>query len=230
MKQAKLDGTPGKWKPLLENLCALLRPEEKSKRCREKVDKYVHDIETKTPLEFCLEIQLCEYDELVSSTNNSRPFKLPTGAEYSVCSYFGEAAKVNEAPSRWKTQLDSVCSLQRDENLVAKCKKTVAKYIDDIASQAPVSFCQEINLADDQTKQQLSRHVQGDYSVCKYLVGHAKSVGAPSQWLGPMQSSCAYFDPQERADQCEKTVAKYLDDIQNESPEDFCADRNLVDV
>lgn len=58
VKQAKSDGTPAKWKPLLDTLCGVLKHGDKSKRCQEKVDKYAHDIETKTPLEFCLEIQL----------------------------------------------------------------------------------------------------------------------------------------------------------------------------
>lgn len=156
--------------------------------------------------------------------------------DYSVCTFFGEAAQANEAPARWKVELDSVCSLQKDVKSAAKCKKTVAKYIADIGKESAEDFCKKINLADSSAPSAMSLdfllNLRGpdNNSVCKYLIGHAKDLGVASEWKQAMQNSCQYFEPKEQEAKCTATVAKYLDDIAQKSPEEFCRELNLPDV
>lgn len=47
------------WKPKLDQLCSIVQPEEMKQKCLDRVDKYIHDLDTLPAEEFCKEVKLC---------------------------------------------------------------------------------------------------------------------------------------------------------------------------
>lgn len=130
--------------------------------------------------------------------------------------------------------MEAACSLQKDKAKLIKCNRTVGEYFNVIANKSTLDFCKQANITNVESKKSSFARVQGDYSVCKYLVGYANSVGAPSKWLNSINWYCYYYSnyngTTDRAEKCEKTVAKHLSDFQKQSPEQFCSEHNLIDI
>lgn len=143
-----------------------------------------------------------------------------------ACAHLANTAQVLQKPREWKPILESVCSLEKDKEFVDKCKRTVGKYLDAIVNEHPRKLCRDIELADVSADRQSLRLGQGEKTVCEYLAGYAKSVNGPSKWMPPLTEICMFIDD---SYECQYTLATYLSDIQNKSPQDACAQVNLFD-
>lgn len=110
---------------------------------------------------------------------------------------------------------------------MTKCKRTAAKYLSDLAKNKDI--CQQLNMTDVESMKDSGYKVEGDHSVCKYLVGYANSVNAPSSWAKVFEYTCLMVAPLYGLGYCERTVAKYMGDFKT-NPDQFCSELNLVDV
>lgn len=125
--------------------------------------------------------------------------------------------------------MDQICALKKDKVFLDKCKKTVAKYLDDIAKQDPEKVCQQIKLPDKPDNDAIELKGKPERSVCEYLVDYANSKGLPRVWVQPLGSICPKMG-KGRVGLCQKTIIRYYHYMTNDTTKEFCARFNLVDV
>lgn len=128
--------------------------------------------------------------------------------------------------------MDNLCSSLPHEQMINKCKRTVARYFDDMDWKYPEDFCKQINMI-DATQVAHQRHlptIPGDHSVCKFVVGVGKSLALSGQLRPQLGSLCSLLHTQDMIDRCKKTVVRYTGDMDAKSAPEFCSQLNLVDI
>lgn len=221
----KARSDPAKWKPQLEDLCGILSSDEE-KKCLDIVDKS-QELQEKEPLDYCLDAGLCRENQIDGSFNLTNV--KADDDNYKICKSLVKLAKDNNAQKLWKIYVAPSCRSFGDPNFTAKCESTAGKYLEDLGKISELEFCKKLNLVDADIQHHSGHKVEGDHSVCNFLVGFANWLGYPIFWPYQFRDYCSKLDSVYGFGLCEVTVYKNMRDFQV-NPGKFCRDHNLVDV